>query len=155
MRQGLAFAQGLHRGVAVVQGEAVVAIGLELQGAQCSFHRLRRHARAIGSLGVVAQHIAADRQLATILTHTVAVIRGGRDVIDNLDRQTTAAGIAISVRRHHRRVIKQRLAAVIGLSQQGVGVIHYPITKAGYRQLVTQPGRHQQRIGCAGPLQTG
>ena len=109
-----------------------------------------------GAIGARCQAPASTAQGA-------ALHHGGRCIADadawfiihNLDRQTTAAGIAISVRRHHRRVIKQRLAAVIGLSQQGVGVIHYPITKAGYRQLVTQPGRHQQRIGCAGPLQTG
>ena len=123
MRQGLAFAQGLHRGVAVVQGEAVVAIGLELQGAQCSFHRLRRHARAIGSLGVVAQHIAADRQLATILTHTVAVIRGGRDVIGDCNDNRPRGRRTLGIGRHNAERRLQTIAIQGAIQIHSVGTI--------------------------------
>ena len=110
-------AQGIrpHTIAAVAQG-AVIPLGIT---------EINR-CWAVGTLGVVTQHIAADR--GVICAEHGAVIPRGRHIVDNLDIQARAVAITIAVRSQHGERLNMVIGAiacrVIACVKQRIGVVH-------------------------------
>ena len=139
LAERLAGRQALHRGVRIVEDIAVAAVGIEGQRAIGSSERAphgaardRRHARAVGALGVshaigrigvaaphARQHIAVRHQ-RTILGHAIHIRKRRRNIVDDVDDQRVGRDVAVAVGHHCRKAVARIVAG--GVRRQRVAV---------------------------------
>ncbi|MNR39064.1 hypothetical protein D3C85_1572320 [compost metagenome] len=105
--------QGYEIGIAGVQRVGVSAVGIQHQGAVSAGEGPGSDRAAVftdqhpvGALHIVAQHVAAQRQLGFRSGIGVAVVHAFWQVVDDVDVQRTSRGGAVVIDHGHGELLR-------------------------------------------------